>query len=102
MEQRGDIAVKNQLLHTPEGVRDIYNEACERKIILEGRLLSVLKSTATIRSRHRLLSFLIYLVKRLVPRLRGICTNFSTEKATHLFSARISHHPSRDVHPSII
>ena len=44
MEQRGDIAVKNQLLHTPEGVRDIYNEECERKIILEGRLLSVLKS----------------------------------------------------------
>ena len=36
--------MKNQLLHTPEGVRDIYNEECERKIILEGRLLSVLKS----------------------------------------------------------
>ncbi|MFR5702529.1 MAG: hypothetical protein ACLUD0_12105 [Eubacterium ramulus] len=35
--------MKNQLLHTPEGVRDIYNEECERKIILEGRLLSVLK-----------------------------------------------------------
>ena len=97
MEQRGDIAVKNQLLHTPEGVRDIYNEECERKIILEGRLLSVLKSYG-----YRRLSFLIYLVKRLVPRLRGIYTNFSTEKATHLFSARISHHPSRDVHPSII
>ena len=44
MEQRGDIAVKNQLLHTPEGVRDIYNEECERKIILEERLLTVLKS----------------------------------------------------------
>ena len=36
--------VKNQLLHTPEGVRDIYNEECERKIILESRLLSVMKS----------------------------------------------------------
>ena len=36
--------MKNQLLHTPEGVRDIYNEECERKIILEGRLLSVMKS----------------------------------------------------------
>ena len=34
----------NQLLHTPEGVRDIYNEECERKIILEERLLTVLKS----------------------------------------------------------
>ena len=29
----------NQLLHTPEGVRDIYNDECERKIILEERLL---------------------------------------------------------------
>lgn len=27
----------NQLLHTPEGVRDIYNDECERKIILEER-----------------------------------------------------------------
>ena len=23
--------MKNQLLHTPEGVRDIYNEECEKK-----------------------------------------------------------------------
>lgn len=36
--------MKNQLLHTPEGVRDIYNDECERKIILENRLLKVLKS----------------------------------------------------------
>ena len=34
----------NRLLHTPEGVRDIYNDECERKIILEERLLTVLKS----------------------------------------------------------
>lgn len=36
--------VRNQLLHTPEGVRDIYNDECERKIILEDKLLEVLKS----------------------------------------------------------
>lgn len=36
--------VKNQLLHTPEGVRDIYNDECERKIILEDKLLGVLRS----------------------------------------------------------
>lgn len=34
----------NQLLHTPEGVRDIYSDECERKHILEGRLHQVLKS----------------------------------------------------------
>ncbi|MEI3338899.1 MAG: ATP phosphoribosyltransferase regulatory subunit [Eubacterium sp.] len=36
--------MRNQLLHTPEGVRDIYNDECERKIILEDKLLEVLKS----------------------------------------------------------
>lgn len=28
--------MKNQLLHTPEGVRDIYNEECEKKIRAAG------------------------------------------------------------------
>lgn len=28
----------NQLLHTPEGVRDIYNQECEEKIVLQKRL----------------------------------------------------------------
>ena len=27
--------MKNQLLHTPEGVRDIYNEECEKKLELQ-------------------------------------------------------------------
>ncbi len=31
-----------QSLHTPEGVRDIYNEECERKLYLEQKLFSVL------------------------------------------------------------
>ena len=31
MEQRGDIAVKNQLLHTPEGVRDIYGRKTDKE-----------------------------------------------------------------------
>ncbi|MCI9052075.1 MAG: ATP phosphoribosyltransferase regulatory subunit [Lachnospiraceae bacterium] len=35
--------MKNQLLHTPEGVRDIYNEECERKLVLQEKLHHVLK-----------------------------------------------------------
>ncbi len=31
-----------QILHTPEGVRDIYGEECERKLYLEQKLFSVL------------------------------------------------------------
>ncbi|MCD7980802.1 MAG: ATP phosphoribosyltransferase regulatory subunit [Clostridiales bacterium] len=34
----------NQLLHTPEGVRDIYSDECERKHILEDRIYAALKS----------------------------------------------------------
>ena len=34
---------KKQLLHTPEGVRDIYNEECEKKLLLQSDLLGILK-----------------------------------------------------------
>ncbi len=30
--------MKNQLLHTPEGVRDIYYQECERKLCIQNRL----------------------------------------------------------------
>ncbi len=36
--------MENQLLHTPEGVRDIYSDECERKHILEDRIYAALKS----------------------------------------------------------
>ncbi len=36
--------MKQQLLHTPEGVRDIYNGECEKKLYLENKLHSTLTS----------------------------------------------------------
>ena len=33
-----------RLLHTPDGVRDIYNDECERKVRLQNRLHEGLKS----------------------------------------------------------
>ena len=36
--------MNQKILHTPEGVRDIYGEECERKQILEGKLHDVLAS----------------------------------------------------------
>lgn len=36
--------MNQRLLHTPEGVRDIYNEECERKLWLQRNLHDVLKS----------------------------------------------------------
>lgn len=35
--------MKRQLLHTPEGVRDIYNEECEKKLILQDRINEMLR-----------------------------------------------------------
>ncbi len=36
--------MRNQLLHTPEGVRDIYNEECEKKQVLQDKLLTICKN----------------------------------------------------------
>lgn len=33
-----------RLLHTPDGVRDIYNDECERKLLLQDELRAVLRS----------------------------------------------------------
>lgn len=35
--------MKRRLLHTPEGVRDIYNMECARKLILQQNLQDLLK-----------------------------------------------------------
>lgn len=35
--------MRRQLLHTPEGVRDIYNEECEKKLILQNNLDKMLR-----------------------------------------------------------
>lgn len=36
--------MRQQLLHTPEGVRDIYNGECEKKMVLQDHLRSTLKN----------------------------------------------------------
>ncbi len=36
--------MRRQLLHTPEGVRDIYNDECAKKLILQERLHQMLRS----------------------------------------------------------
>src|SRR5690554_5512158 len=36
--------MSSKLLHTPEGVRDIYNSECERKMQLQNNLYKVIKS----------------------------------------------------------
>lgn len=70
----------NQLLHTPEGVRDIYNDECERKIILEERLLTVLKSYGYHPIQTPTFEFFDILEKKSVPHRPRIYTSFLTGK----------------------
>ena len=37
-KKKGNAEMNERLLHTPEGVRDIYNAECEKKMLLEHRL----------------------------------------------------------------
>lgn len=36
--------MRDKLLHTPEGVRDVYNEECAGKLALQSRILGVIRS----------------------------------------------------------
>ena len=36
--------MQNKLLHTPEGVRDIYNDECERKQYILSKMRSIICS----------------------------------------------------------
>ncbi len=36
--------MQNKLLHTPEGVRDLYNDECERKNVVQKRMVDVIKT----------------------------------------------------------
>ena len=38
------MAEKNYLIHTPEGVRDIYGAECRRKLAVQEKILQVLYS----------------------------------------------------------
>ena len=75
--------MKNQLLHTPEGVRDIYNEECEKKLELQDRLHKALKR----HGYHSIqpLNFSIYLEKKLEPFHPTNYINFLTGKEIPLY-----------------
>jgi len=41
MQQRSEEAMANKLLHTPDGVRDIYGVECTRKAAIQNRILEI-------------------------------------------------------------
>ena len=83
--------MKERRIHTPEGVRDIYNGECARKNHLSERMKDVLKSYGYRDIQPS--NFLIFLIRIKGHCHRIRCTNFSTEKEIPLFFGRISRRP---------
>ncbi len=46
MRKEGEIKMNQKILHTPEGVRDIYPLECRQKLVLQNKLHQTLKSYA--------------------------------------------------------
>ena len=68
------------LLHTPEGVRDVYGKECAVKLTIENRLTKFLIYMDIIIFKHQLLSFLIFSVKSEALLLQRIYISSLTEK----------------------
>ena len=69
--------MKKDLLHTPEGVRDIYSTECAEKKVIENRLHDVCASY-----RHLLLNSLMYSIKNVEVYHLMKCSSFLTDMAT--------------------
>ena len=82
--------MKQHLLHTPEGVRDIYQGECEKKLYLEDKLHNILKTYGYHPIQTRSLDCLIYLEKKSVRQSRKIYISFLTVRGIRSYSVRIS------------
>ena len=72
-----------QLLHTPEGVRDIYHEECAKKLALQNRLHKTLHLYGYHDIQTPMYEYFDVFRKEIGTFLQGNYINFSTETATH-------------------
>ena len=73
--------MKKDLLHTPEGVRDIYSTECVEKKIIENNSTMYAVFTDITIYRHHLLNILMYLAKNEAAYLLMKCSSYSTDMA---------------------
>lgn len=83
-----------KLLHTPEGVRDIYNVECGKKLALENRLKKTLHLFGYHDIQTPTFEYFDVFRKETEQYRPKICTNFLIKKATRWFCDQISHRPS--------
>lgn len=81
----------DQMLHTPDGVRDIYNGECKQKLLLQDRLHAVLTKYGYRDIQTPTFEFSIFSVKKSVQLLPRICTSFLTKTEIRLYCVLILH-----------
>ena len=79
--------MKKDLLHTPEGVRDIYSTECAEKKVIENRRERIVFTMsvhhmAIMTYRHLLLNSLMYSIKNVEVYHLMKCSSFLTDMAT--------------------
>ena len=79
----------DQMLHTPDGVRDIYNGECKQKLLLQEDYTMYCVNMDIVIFRHRRLNFLIFLEKKSVQHHPKICISFLTRTEARWYFVRI-------------
>lgn len=78
-----------QILHTPEGVRDIYNGECRRKQYIQETLHQVLTGYGYEDIQTPTFEYFVYSAGRLEPFRPGNFINSLTEKEIRWFFGRM-------------
>ena len=94
--------MKRQLLHTPEGVRDIYNDECEKKLILQDELLKVQKQYGYHPIQTPTFEFFDTFGREIGTTPSKDLYSFLTGREIRWYFDRILHLPLRDVPQCIL
>lgn len=94
--------MENQLLHTPDGVRDIYNGECKKKLYLQDKLHRTLLKYGYHDIMTPTFEFFNILEAMSEQPLQRIYTSFLTRRAIRLSFVLISHLLLQEVRLSTI
>lgn len=75
--------MNNRLLHTPEGVRDIYGKEYARKLAVEQKLQNAIHCFGYEDIQTPSIEFSMYFPRRSEPRPARSFISFSTKKEIH-------------------
>ena len=86
------MAMRQKILHTPEGVKDIYGKECRKKLLLQEELHEMLHLYGYEDIQTPAFEFLEVFGRDTGSYLPENSINFLTGRETHLHCDRILHH----------